>query len=356
MINAKIIRNTITEKLEAYWAHPAHGADAYCSETLYHPMAEAKYLMVLQILYETNLLSGSRFELLVSQACERLAESAIPQTPGDGSLWGLGFVFREQATNEPYLITSALVTHALELCLKSQAQCDTSTPLLDSALQGLASWFSTYTIPIGGALDFPVYSPGIREPVLNSATYAASILLAFDKQHKASAVLDWVVNSRVNDVGWLYAPNNFVIDLLHQCYILNSLRNYLAPNSIERFSAETLSLFLSMDNVSDSVKLVSSDQASPNDPFIKRVGNHKIQAPSKKARLWSLGEALVLCTWLTTNGQNQKAWRKLSLHFGELVVRDLNDNSRNEGNYPRHIMHALHGLASLLQLLRSSQT
>jgi hypothetical protein len=355
------LRLCIEKNLYAYEKNQGVGPDAYCEAPQCHPMADGKYLQALAVLRCTGLISIPHFQQRSLDACARIEKSAIKFE--DGISWGLGFSWRNLPTNETFLITSSIVSRGLLDCHCQGLLSDQAANLLRLAGSGLKEWIKNLSMLVGEKyLSLPVYSPNIREPIFNAAAYALGTLKIINEFEGLASIssgtlnkMKWIKSRRVIGLGWPYSPTNPVVDLLHQCYILNSLADVFGVQSVEKECAEMVGQFAGPCCYADAMRLVMSKEefVSKRDiPWLRSLGDLQIEALPKPARLWSLGELLVLLSRLGEEGKNSEAWIRQGRQVAEMIVSQLSAEDDVEAQYPRHIMHAVHGLASYLALLR----
>ncbi len=357
---ATSLYETLKKSLHKYEESGGNGSDAYCDAPQYHPMADGKYLQVLAVLRSTGLISKPHFQQRSLDACARIEKSAIKLEDGVG--WGLGFSWRNLSPTEPFLITTAIVTRGLLDCHHQGLASDRAVNLLSTGAAGLVVWIRNNSVVVNEKYSLPVYSPNIREPIYNAASYAFGTLKLIDKSEGRTPsnidtldVMEWISLRRVAGLGWPYSPASPIVDLLHQCYILNSLADVFGAQSVEKECAEMLSQFAAPCCFSDAIRLVMSKEelSSKRDiPWLRSLGDFQLELLPKRARLWSLGELLVLLSRLGEEGENSEAWVRQARQVAEMIVSRLSAEDDEEARYPRHTMHAVHGLASYLALLR----
>jgi hypothetical protein len=144
--------------------------------------------------------------------------------------------------------------------------------------------------------------------------------------------------------------------LLHQCYILNALCDVAAGSEPERFAREIVGQFAGPCCFADALAWHPEGGEVPvlrEIPWLRPLGGGHVQLMPKPARLWSLGELLVVTTRLAREGEHPSAWLRLGTSISAKIIERLGDADDAERQYPRHVMHALHGLACQLRLLRS---
>ncbi|MBL8394667.1 MAG: hypothetical protein JNK99_07955 [Candidatus Accumulibacter sp.] len=359
---AENLRAAVDGGLSGYETAGGVGPDAYCAASSYHPMADGKYLQILATLRRSRLLSEHQFEARVAAACGRLARAALCREE-NGWCWGLGFPWRGLPAAEPFLITSALIVRGALDCRCAGSAAEPLLALLGNGVRGLGGWIEGLAIPVGEhGLSIPAYSPGIRAPIYNAAACAYATLKqaevvgcwsAFEAQCRPS--LQWIGSRRVAGLGWPYSPASPVVDLLHQCYILNAMGDVFGTDSIERAIAEMVGQFAGACGFADVIHLVASGEleATRRDiQWLRPLGEQWIEVLPKPARLWSLGELLVVVSRLGLDGESAEAWFRLGRRLAESILQRTSLVDDVEAKYPRHLMHALHGLSAYLALQR----
>lgn len=324
-------------------------------------MADGKYLQALAVLRSTGLISISNFQRQSLDACARIETNALKSV--EGITWGLSFSWRNLSATEPFLITSAIVSRGLLDCHCQRVVSGQATSLLRLGWAGLKAWIRELSIPVNEEhIALPVYSPNIREPVYNAAAYALATLTLIDESEGQAPpstdtlrVTEWIRARRVAGLGWPYSPTSPVVDLLHQCYILNALADAFGVRSIEQECAEMMGQFAGPCCFADAMRLVMGSEESANArdiPWLRPLGDSRVELLPKPARLWSLGELLVLLSRLGLEGKHSEAWVRQGRRVAEAIMSRLTVADDAEASYPRHVMHAVHGLASYLALLR----
>jgi hypothetical protein len=359
---AENLRIAIDSGLATYEAVGGSGADAYSPEPIPHPMADGKCLSLLDVLRRSNLLSATQFDARVAAVCHRLEEAALLPFD-DGWCWGLGFSWRELPATEAFLITSALIVRGGLACLGEGTSSECLRRLLAQGMQGLSAWLRDLALPVGEVgLTIPAYSPGIRAPIYNAAACAYGTLRVGESvgwpSECASELLSsmgWIRSHRVAGLGWPYSPGSPVVDLLHQCYILNAMADVFGTPSVEVATAEMVGQFAGPCGFADVIHLRNAGElgvAVRDIPWLRPLSTGWIEVLPKPARLWSLGELLVVISRLGLEGDRADAWLRLGRRIAESILQHLSAGQNPEARYPRHVMHALHGLGCYLALLR----
>lgn len=361
MATTSNLRSCIDSQLHSYESSLGIGADAYCDAPQCHPMAEGKYLQALTVLRSTGLISISNFQRRALDACARIESNALKFQ--EGISWSLGFSWLSLPATEPFLITSAIVTRGLLDCKCQGLVSDQATNLLCLGSAGLEGWMSGLSVSVGDKdIALPVYSPSIREPIYNAAAYALATLRLIDESEgqvppstDTLRVMAWIRSRRVSGLGWPYSPTSPVVDLLHQCYILNALADAFGVRSIEQECAEMMGQFAGPCCFADAMRLVMGNEESANARdirWLRPLGDCQVELLPKPARLWSLGELLVLLSRLGLEGKHSEAWVRQGRRIAAAIMSRLSAEEDTEARYPRHVMHAVHGLACYLALLR----
>lgn len=354
------LHEILKKSLHKHEESGSNGSDAYCDAPQYHPMADGKYLQSLAVLRSTGLMSLQHFQQRSLDACARIEKSAIKFEDGVG--WGLGFSWRNLSPTEPFLITSAIVTRGLLDCYCQGLVSDRAANLLSIGTAGLEGWIRNNSISVDDGYGLPVYSPNIREPIYNAASYSFGTLNLIDKSEgwapsyiNSLEVMKCIRSRRIIGLGWTYSPTSPIVDLLHQCYILNSLADVFGVQSVEKECAEMLGQFAGPCCLADVIRLVmgKDELSSTRDiPWLRSLGDFQLEVLPKPARLWSLGELLVLLSRLGLEVVHSEAWVRQGRQVAEMIMSRLSAGDDVEAVYPRHVMHAIHGLACYLALLR----
>lgn len=341
------------------------GPDAYHAAPIVHPMAEGRFLAAIAASARTCLITPTRFQAMAAASVERLAECAVPF--GEDLGWGLEFGHRDLGGKEPYLITTAVVAEGLiELSdlLPDVPDVSLFTELREQALGGLAAWCrdaSVFNADLG--IPLPAYSPNLRRPIVNAAAYCLGTLLSGQPQDPSAdqwrSALACVAKGRLPGIGWPYEPDSPIVDLLHQCYVLNALGRLPAElwdgPRVDRAVVETVSLFTDPSGFLDVAVLHKHPELPPRNPGALRcMGDCFVTMKPTPARLWSLGELLVTLSGRIADHRDSNAarWRRYAQPVCEAVLSRLASDDA-EARFPRHRMHAALGLARYMQAVRS---
>lgn len=349
----KALRTTLTDLLETCAQQQGVSVDAYCAEAVFHPMAAAKYLSAQACLCRTKLLSPEQFRKAALPMVYALAESAVPAPVGQGASWGLGFARRDVPANEPYLITGALVTRALwETAALVPSMVETQEMAL-AGLRALEAWCAELRASDSlGVPTLPAYSPHTIRPIFNAAACALAVLRDYSKQegYRARERLAEIWGCRIPGIGWCYEPGSSVVDLLHQGYLFGALLGQPVPDMDAEMLA-TFSQFAGVGGWADVLHCLPPEGRGGVAPLWARQGvGHQLQLLERPARLWSLGEALVV---LSRCAGMKREWLPRATALGTEVLRRLGGAVEPERHYLRHTMHLAHGLAAFLETKRA---
>lgn len=357
------VRTTVEGLLAHHAAAGGKGKDAYWDERLYHPMADAKFLMALTALRQTDLLSISKYQHLAEETARRLKMSSVQARIGRA--WGLGFTWRQLPPDEPFLITTALVAEALGMSRSALSD----SPLVEieetyrEAVHTIASWCGRWVArdSLTGQM-LPIYSPGISEPVLNTAAMACKVLVRYGADAgvspaqitKARVDLQCIANSRIKSLGWKYCHNSPIVDLIHQSYLLSAMQQIVEASVLEEWVHECLSVFSANETFQDRCRIVGKEYPGIGTEVvtIRKFENYYVEFPIGAARLWSVGELLAVVCAIASASTHRTAWKKCANRLSGWIMQRL-ISGHLDSCYPRQTMHAAWGLASYLQLLRT---
>lgn len=353
------MRARLNDLLSAYEAASGVSSDAYSAAPTFHPMAAGKYISTLVELHHARLISTVSVEKRTSQVLQSLASHAVAPPPSIAGLcWGLGFGRHGLPPDEPYLITSAIVTRALASLNEVLPGNHLCSELREAGSMALGDWCQGWQVPIAGdgAESLPAYSRGIRRPVFNAAAMAWSVLIDFVPQHRAaaSAGLNLLWAQRIPGLGWSYEPGSPVIDMLHQAYLYGSMKSALAVEAIARDAASSIGQFASGDVWIDGLHLVDDVDVPVQGRrmWFRLHPPHRLAVDPRRARLWSIGELLVLVSEIAAYQALQNPWLQRAAAIADMVTNRLASHD-GETCFARHTMHAAHGLAAYLRLRRA---
>ncbi|AUH67042.1 hypothetical protein CX676_22390 (plasmid) [Paracoccus zhejiangensis] len=355
-------RAALMSLLDAHHHGGGVGPDAYHAAPLAHPMAEGRFLAAAAIAAQTRLISQSQLRAMAEAALSRLNQAALPFAGGIG--WGLGFDYAATDAREPFLITTAMIAEGLIELTALLPDLPQAAELLDGSLGAIQTWCRTESVlnaDLGIAL--PIYSPTVRRPILNAAIYAISVHLRGQPDglmaDEFRSQLCEIRALRQPGIGWSDDPASPVIDLLHQCFILNSLSAGLPADQRDRAAedlalVETMSLFSAAPGFLDTASLVAKPELPPaGGTALLRVGDAYLAIKPNPARLWSLGELLVTLSGRIADRVDGRSdrWRGYAAPVCEAVLMRLAAGD-GEALYPRQRMYAAFGLARFMAAIR----
>lgn len=358
-------RETLLGLLNAHDQQKGIGPDAYHAKPMAHPMAEGRFLSALASAARAKVLTHDRARVMAIPSLARLERQKLAF--GGGSTWGLNFSWKEAQADEPFLITTGIIAQGL---------CDLATLLPDltqaedlrgRALAALAGWADTACLPHPElSCDLPAYSPVMRKPVVNAAAFAAAVLCRAGRDPSGvnKARLLRIREHHLPGIGWHYAPQTPVVDLLHQCYILAALETGLAeaPENrrfCSRVLVETVAAFSAHPgDFFDTAEHLTSTLALPPHPrtILRFTPSGPLQLKPNPARLWSLGELLaVMAGSIASQEEDGTAgWRPYAMPVCGAILARLSE-TEGEALFPRHLMHAAWGLARFLEAVRAQR-
>lgn len=352
-------RASLHQLLALYESSGGRSIDDYDAEVRVHPMAEGKYLSTLMQLWRAGYVNDKYVAHNAQTVMERL-ESLNVARQSDQACWGLGFPFREAPADEPYVITTAIVTQGI---------LELPPELGDSLASRALRWLResaprTVVQHHGRPIEFLVFSEHIPELITNVALAGAATLHRAGQLPEKDAIIEWARMQYCHPLGWPYAQGNNRIDLLHQCYILNALADMNGAASIEDEALRVVGLFASGDGYLDVVSLMPGppriewSAASQYESFMQYGADDWLIRHAARARDWSLGELLVVLSRLVEHGRERAQWRvvlrQLLARVPVVLASHIEAAERNQARF-RHSMHLAHGVASALQSLRSSK-
>jgi hypothetical protein len=168
------LRDMLTALFEQYETTSGISCDAYCDTPQWHAMAEAQYLEAVMIAHTAGLLSDSQAGQRARASVVRLQAGALHRDVGSYAQWGLGFRYQDFRADEPFLVTTALVTRAL-IAARDLAGC---ADLAREGLAGLARLPRTEVLIAEQPVALPVYAPSLPEAIENSIALWAGVVLA----------------------------------------------------------------------------------------------------------------------------------------------------------------------------------
>ena len=346
--------------LSLYEKSEGVSVDDYCDTPLVHPMAEGKYLSTLAELFNAELINLSVLQRKASKSLARLERLNLARDPQE-ACWGLGFSYRNCPSDEPFVITTAIVTHGL-LDLPG----DMGGALASRALRWLKNSAPRTFVELGERkISLPLFSPNMPDVVINVVAVSAAALHRANLLTDSHGVVDWLLAQYRYPVGWPYTEGSCRIDLLHQCYILNSLIYMRGVQKFEEQVFRMLGIFKTSTGFLDKIDFVPS---LIEKPFITNPGvdswfavrdNYWVVRYKTPARDWSIGELLVLISRLCEQGCKRVFWEKMlrkTLELAKLRLEKQIDGPTKRAIRFRHSMHLVHGVASAIRYLRRRKT
>jgi len=274
--------------------------------------------------------------------------------------FGLNFSYKGSDALDRFLITSSIVAHGL---LEAGGVCGYSD-VIQKLLRGMALWFAEQVprseIAVGAdqqvkrQCEVVCFSERNSAIVVNANVYFAAIskvlnAVGYQTHFTPEPVIEWVRCSHVPDYGWPYSNTSARFDLLHQCYIFNSLL-YYGQSDLETESLCTLLKFITGENIQDGFDLVPLDAGLDSLGKAKKASGQIHDGKltlytNTPARTWSAGEALVLASHFVFHGRHVAVWRNLQIKFiNHIQTACMEDCDK----YLRHAMHIAHGLACFI--------
>ncbi|AIF82018.1 hypothetical protein I862_07320 [endosymbiont of Acanthamoeba sp. UWC8] len=343
--------------IEYYDAQGGFGYDQYSLNIKrYHPMAEGKYLLALGKLSKASLHSIIDTDELIINSLARLNKYNI-SLQKEYKCWGLGFSYKAIEEKEPTIVTTAIITNSLiELYLQGKISKE------DDLLQGALKWLDDFAYGItcndnNEKIFIPYYSFSANEIVLNSISLWALVLYKSQihniliSKHDVKSVARWIASKYITGIGWMdFEAGSKRIDLLHQCYILTSLREILGNEFEEDNCIDAINIFSSFGKFID--KFDAFDKKSAVLTFIKskhvylnKIGSYDIVKYAAEARAWSYGELLsFISIEMKRSKQYSRYWQVLANRILEILLKYIPKWISN--NRPRDLMHILNGLVS----------
>lgn len=352
---ANRLHDLLKRLLDLYETSGGISADAYCDTPQWHAMAEAQYLEALTIARSAGLLSQARAAQCAAAAVARLRDGALRREAGGYAQWGLGFGWQQFAADEPFLVTSALVTRAL-IGARDLVGCD------DLAREGLVGLARMPRVELPDAeqpLALPVYAPSLHEAVDNAVALWAQAVSAGSSlsppgpelQGEIRRALEWLDRRFVPGLGWAHSATRPVFELIHQVYILEGLGCHPGTTEREERAIEVFAGFRCGAGYIDSLTLTTRDKAlesavrsGAHYPVFR--GEHVLSARTDPARLWSLGAMLGVFGGFALEGTRRGYWLSQIRRFPLHMLPD------RFGIDFRQEMHLARGAALALKALR----
>jgi hypothetical protein len=349
----KIVRSEIDFYLNQYEKNEGNSLDYYCENLQLHPMAIAKYLLTLCSLYRSGLMSKANLIKKIKTPIIQLDKLKI-LFDNEYIFWGLNFNYKNYTANEKYLITTAIIVQSLHE-LSDFIQEDSLKKLSTQSLRSLEYWLLNKKIDCKFfKYGVPRYSDNIIEPIYNAGAYAFSIIIKYSNnitlKNIANKYMQELSKKAIFGFGWTYSPNSNIIDLLHVCYVSNAYITCSELNS-DKEMINILSMLNQFNCDSyflDSIVLKNNISEWEGGVFRYIDNENFIELKSKSARMWSMGELLIILS----NIMQQIKDKNLEILCRKILKTALNTEYK-EKEYFRHTMHYTHGLSSFLEVLRN---
>lgn len=357
------IKEFTLDYLEAYHETDGLSSDPYNEQCQFHPMAEGKFMLALASMRRSASLGSNRHRDFLDAGRERLEGSAIKT--GIRKLgFGLDFPYKDVPGDEPYVITTSIVAHGLLENIPLMEQLKHLRRISGKCLRWLQK---TEKLQTGSTkpIKVPVFSPRNRKIVFNAVAYWAAVMNMGASAGLAGTgtwapdTAPWLLENFVPGHGWPYMPEDTRFDLVHQCYILNSLIRFFGARETEDTALETMSKFGFPGGMIDKYDLTSQEEALDAAARSGEVTVHfdpekAIIFYHKPARIWSRGEALTVMACLAEQGEHKDYWHSTMIR-NALTAMDIcgaDPQGAAETFGLRHTMHLAHGLARVLEVLR----
>lgn len=358
------LRISAEKLLHDYTEYKGMSSDPYNDHHQFHPMAEGKFLLALAALARSRVFTCVQFKEHASQSLERLESHAIPRA--NGHAYGLNFAYGELPADEPYVITTAIVAHGLLECAELFADSEVLHQLITGCSEYLVD---VECLPVNNGLNIfvPVYSPHNRVIIYNAVAYWAMVLhkdpnLSGTHYDETLKVAKWLARDCLMPFGWPYEHGSARYDLLHTCFVLNSLAAILPGKYMEKIAIPVLAQFTGFNGYIDKFDSGHHDWAisvcTRSSSVVARF--HPEQAiiyHNKTARAWALGELLVFMAAMAEQGQHKAYWTTMMKRTAATTLHKLDSNS-DEGDMDkpwfRYTMFLAHGFSRVLEVLRKS--
>ena len=332
-------KSLVFELIERHDRDNGVGPDPHQDRPQRHAMAEGKFLSTVSALKRCGLINTAKFEVLAERSLRRLEDLSSALDSGRG--FGLGFSYSGAAADVPYTITTAVVTEGL-LAAASQS----SLGDFDAMSTATRAWMTNdEVLVLTGQGRVPKYSLTDEAVITNVVGFWSSVL---GEAHAdlASQGRDYVHQSYVKGIGWPYKTGSSRFDLLHACY---AARSHLEEPADARAVATAVSRFMMPTGFVDKFDLVEIEEAAL---AVSRASSARALIEESRgfvfydepARVWSLGELLVVAAMLPGGAILEGFWNSVTRRaLIQIMAIDFS------GVGPRHAMHAAHGLAMTLE-------
>lgn len=327
-------------------------SDAYCDQPVFHAMAAGKYLSAQAEVVRAGLAKPEVVQRKVRSALHGLGTCVLAPPVGEGACWGLSFNRNDLPADEPYLITTAIVTRGLCDAATALPSDDECAALADRGLLALRFWCTQWqALDESSGTEMPAYSRGLKQAIYNAAAVAWAVLHRYDAASKEQAArkLTQIWACRIDGVGWRYDARSHVIDLIHQAYLRDAVSEALPFEDVEAHLLSTCAQFSAARGWVDVVHAVHGDAADAvGARWARRWADGWIALDSRHARLWSLGELLLVLAQAAAVSGSAAWFSRASAVAAEVLRRVEHADEEPELKFARHSMHLAHGLAAYI--------
>lgn len=324
-------------------------------------MAEAKYLLAIDEMVRSGLMSDKSHARRAGDAVGRLEASAVVNEERVRA-WGLGFAHGEGTAEEPYVVTTAFAAQAL-LSIDRRGHTPHARVVLEATLRWLDERVPLQRKALSaGHTQVPQYSPHTAAVITNSvALWAAGVALREGRRSDIAGPLEWIDTQYVAGAGWPYAPEHPRVDLVHQCYILNALGSISGYGAVEGRALECLSPFLQFGELIDKFDILPMEEAVATAAMSRSSLLHVrdeigLVLYADAARPWGVGEFFLLCSFLERAGRHPQYWRAVGRRWAAHYLDHFDGVEMVQRWGLRQTMHVAHGLAAMLSNVRGRRT
>lgn len=321
------------------------GRDPYHSQPRCHAMAEGKFLSAVSCLAKSGIISEQRFFALAGRSLERLRSLQLKTSKGAG--FGLNFEYGGAAAETPYTITTSVVAEGLINVINHKSLTGTV-----ELLEACRAWLVSPEILVHlNRIVLPGFAPRNLSVITNVVGFWSTVL---GSEHRTltNSAKEYVNGAYIDGLGWPYHPESTRYDLLHTCY---ASRGSAAQAGDSLRIATAVSKFVLPHAIIDKFDAVTTDEAlrataKARSVTVQFSSSGAIVLYPDNARLWSLGELLVVSSWQRRAGSAdfEPFWSRVSSRTLDAVGPAMIGSGG-----PRDEMHLVHGLACHLALLRS---
>lgn len=195
------------------------GVDQYSKEPLEYPECYAKFLIGISSLY--RLSKDKNIMNLAKNKIERMLELGNVKT--NMIWWGLPFDWKLTKKEDGFLITTSFCLKALILWRENGIDG------LDKMISMSVRWIKNLYFENEMEAGF-YYSPKLRSNIYNATAVALGVLCSDEEIYMESKMdLSKVFNTLKNcqkSGYWNYSKTTVDVDLLHQCYTVEGIKDY----------------------------------------------------------------------------------------------------------------------------------